>query len=153
MQKSQVTNVQFIQPKDLQYGRFYEFEISFSNGNKGFYLSKSENQNKFIVGQESTYEFTPHDKWPKVKPVNPEYSQTSSNGFKPNSNINSSSFDKSELIARQSSLNYAVNSYQGHQVSAETIIDRAEIFKNWVLKGEQVTEVKPTNTIQDDMPF
>ena len=152
MKKALVTNVVYIQAKDLQYGRFYEFEVTFNNGDKGFYLSKSQEQNKFMIGQEAPYEFTPHDKWPKVKPVNPDYQQPASNGFKSNSNSSSSNFDKAELIARQSSLGHAVNSFQGAKVSSETIIKRAEQFKSWVLTGEKVTEVE-LNTMPDDMPF
>lgn len=52
-------------------GVFHVHAIEFDNSDRGEYSSKSENQNKFIVGQTATYEFTPASgKFPaKIKPT------------------------------------------------------------------------------------
>ena len=50
------------------YGLMYKFEIEFENGDVGEYLSKSENQDKFVVGQETEYQFK-DGQYPRVKPI------------------------------------------------------------------------------------
>ena len=78
IKKSAVTNVQPNGTWDGKYGLMYKFDVSFENGDTGSYLSKYENQTKFIVGQETEYEYTGGD-YPKVKPhyVNPVPKTTS----------------------------------------------------------------------------
>jgi len=65
---------------ESQYGLMYKFQVVMQNGDTGEYLSKSQDQNKFILGQEASYEYTGGD-YPKIKPFNegppartPEYS-------------------------------------------------------------------------------
>jgi len=154
MKTAVVTSIVFIQAKDLQYGRFYEFEVTFNNGDKGFYLSKSQEQNKFIIGQEANFEFTPHDKWPKVKPVNPEFNKPSNSTPTIKHDYGSSTnFTQGELIVAQSCLKAAVDSYLDGEPSTNDIIARAQVFKDWVMKGEIKKNVEQINTIDDDMPF
>ena len=38
---------------ESQYGLFYKFEIEMANGDIGEYSSKSQDQTKFVQGQES----------------------------------------------------------------------------------------------------
>tara|TARA_R100000781_G_scaffold114465_2_gene85350 strand:- start:1176 stop:1586 length:411 start_codon:yes stop_codon:yes gene_type:complete len=78
IKKSAVTNVQPNGTWDGKYGLMYKFDISFENGDTGSYLSKYENQTKFIVGQETEYEYTGGE-YPRVKPhyVNPVPKTTS----------------------------------------------------------------------------
>tara|TARA_R100000231_G_C5325991_1_gene164850 strand:+ start:323 stop:721 length:399 start_codon:yes stop_codon:yes gene_type:complete len=62
------------------YGLMYKFEVEFENGDVGEYLSKSENQDKFIVGRETEYQFK-GGQFPRVKPVsnfNASYSSSKS---------------------------------------------------------------------------
>jgi hypothetical protein len=51
--KNKVTKVTKFDKKD-NYGNT-SFSIEFANGDKGFYTSKSEEQTKFVVGQEADY--------------------------------------------------------------------------------------------------
>lgn len=53
MTKSKVKKITRFDKKD-NYGNT-SFSIEFENGDKGFYTSKSEDQKKFIIGQESEY--------------------------------------------------------------------------------------------------
>ena len=46
----------------------HKFEVSFENGDVGEYLSKSENQDKFVVGNETEYQFK-DGQFPRVKPI------------------------------------------------------------------------------------
>ncbi len=52
--KSKVTKITKMDKKD-NYGNT-SFVIELENGDKGFYVSKNEEQKNFVVGQESTYE-------------------------------------------------------------------------------------------------
>ncbi|WP_340155907.1 hypothetical protein [uncultured Winogradskyella sp.] len=155
MKKAKVNSIKFIQAKDLQYGKFYEFEIEFDNGDKGFYLSKNENQDKFVIGQDRDYEFTPHDKWPKVKPANPEFNSTSNNSSptKKHDYGNNTSFTQGELIVAQSCLKAAVDSMPNGDIHTDEILKRAQQFKDWVMTGSVKKNVQQVNKMPDDMPF
>ena len=99
MKKSKVISVQANGTWEGKYGMMYKYEVSFENGDSGEYSSKSENQTKFIQGQETEYEFI-DGKFPKVKPAN-TFQQTSS--FKKD--------DKTqEYIIKQNALTNACNS-------------------------------------------
>lgn len=54
MEKSKVTKVTKLEKQD-NYGNT-TYIVEFDNLDKGFYTSKSAEQNKFIVGQEAEYE-------------------------------------------------------------------------------------------------
>ena len=137
MKKSKVTNVQSNGTWEGRFGLMYKYEVGFENGDSGEYSSKSENQNKFIIGEETEYEFI-DGKFPKVKPIN-TFQQTS---FSSNTKDNIQ-----EYIVKQSSLKCATDYIIANGGDQNTIIDIAEIFSNWVLKGEKPTE---SNT---NLPF
>jgi hypothetical protein len=78
--KSVVKNVTPNGTWEGNYGLMYKFEVEFANGDIGEYLSKSEKQDKFIVGQETEYQFK-GGQYPRVKPVsnfNASYSSSKS---------------------------------------------------------------------------
>jgi sortase (surface protein transpeptidase) len=53
--RSKVTQVTGNGTWNSQYGLLYKFEVHFENGEYGTYMSKSLDQNKFVVGQEADY--------------------------------------------------------------------------------------------------
>ena len=124
-----------------KFGLMYKHEITFDNGDSGEYSSKEQNQTKFVVGKETEYEFT-DGKYPKVKPVN---------NWQPNTQATSTpkpTNDKvQEYIIKQSSLKCAVDYVIANGGDERRVIEVAEMFTNWVLKGE-----KPQEQPQD-MPF
>ena len=156
MKKSKVKQVQPNGTWEGNYGMMYKFEITFENGDAGEYSSKSEQQTKFIEGQESEYEFT-GGKFPKVKP----YYAPPSGGqsyYKKDDSVE-------DLIVRQSSLKAAVDYCKGNNCSPEEVCETADIFVNWVKEDllpskEQCREVYVTpNDLplktkgKDDLPF
>lgn len=154
IKESKVTSAKFITQKELKFGTFYEHEVEFENGDTGFYLSKTQEQSKFVIGETVTFEHTPHDKWPKVKPVNPDFvnshdvGKTSSNGFNSESNVSYQNNNKDELICRQNALTSAVRSL-GEGCTTIEYIERAEVFKQYTFEGViQTKDEKPT-----DLPF
>ena len=146
IKKGIVKNVQANGTWQLKDGSktFYKHEVSFDNGDTGEYSSIMQDQTKFVVGQETEYEFI-DGKFPKIKPVN-TFQQSN---FTPKSKD-----DVQQYIVKQSSLKCATDFVIANGGDVKTIIDTAEIFTNWVLKG-----VKPTtnsdkiNDIINDIPF
>ena len=126
---------------DSQWGYFYKFIITFEDGIIAEYLSKSEKQNKFVAGQEIDVEVTQR-----------EYNGKTINKVKPVSNFQGTqrqalkSGNRDELIVKQNALTNACNVIGEADVAK--IIEVAEVFSDWVLKGE-----KPTSTTKNDLPF
>jgi len=115
--------------------------IDFQDGFQAEYLSKTETQNKFIQGQDVDVEISTR-----------EYNGKTINKVKPVSNfqgqqrqLNQSS-NRDELIVKQNALSNACNVIGEADVAK--ILEVAELFSNWVLKGE-----KPTSTTKNDLPF
>lgn len=123
-----------------KFGLMYKHEIAFDNGDCGEYSSKEQNQTKFVVGQETEYEFT-DGKYPKVKPISNW--QQNNNSFQQKQ----SKDDIQEYIVKQSSLKCATDYVIANGGDERKVIEIAEMFTNWVLKGE-----KPIEQPQE-MPF
>ena len=116
---------------DSQYGHFYKWQIEFQDGMNAEYLSKTETQNKFVEGQEVDVDITTREyngkTINKVKPVST---------FQPGSKPAPRRDDKTqELIVKQNALTNACNVIGEADVAR--IIEVAEVFANWVLKGEK----------------
>lgn len=137
IKKGVVKNVQANGTWQLKDGSktFYKHEVIFDNGDTGEYSSIMQEQTKFVVGQETEYEFI-DGKFPKIKPVN-TFQQ---GNFTPKAKD-----DVQEYIVKQSSLKCATDFVIANGGDVKSIIDTAEIFTNWVLKGE-----KPSS---NNMPF
>jgi len=145
MKKGKVKQVQSNGTWEGNYGMMYKFEVTFENGDCGEYSSKSEQQTKFIEGEETEYEFT-GGKFPKVKPY---YAPPSSGGqsyYKKDDNIQN-------LIVRQSSIKCATelaSAYinQGHTITVGDATKMAQEICDWVKE-----DVKETKTKENDLPF
>lgn len=132
-------------PYDSQYGSFYVFKVEFEDGTVGEYHSKSENQTKFVPGQAVDFEMTERQyngqAVKRFKPINPDFKgnnqRPSNNKFNP---------DREALIVKQNALTNACNIVGEDDVNK--ILDIAEIFSDWVLKGN-----KPQKTTKTDLPF
>ena len=146
------------QPYEGQYGTLYGFYVTFENGDNGKYNSKSQDQTKFVIGQEATYDYIPREYNGKtyytVKPVNPQYANVApSNGTSAPSGTHTS---KDESIIRQTALKAAAEIGGTPQV----VIANAQLFADWVMKkGEaQVThqqhfQGREEPVGQDGLPF
>ena len=122
------------QPYEGQYGTLYGFYVTFENGDNGKYNSKSENQTKFVVGEEATYEYIGREYQGKtyytVKPVNPEYANVT-----PSSNTSAkTNSSKDELIVRQTALKAAAE-LGG---TPQQVIANAQTFVDWVMKKAEL---------------
>jgi len=122
------------QPYEGQYGTLYGFYVTFENGDNGKYNSKSENQTKFVVGQEATYEYIGREYQGKtyytVKPVNPEYANVTPSS---NTSVKTNS-SKDELIVRQTALKAAAE-LGG---TPQQVIANAQTFVDWVMKKAEL---------------
>jgi len=143
------------QPYTGQYGTLYGFYVTFENGDNGKYNSKSENQNKFVVGQEATYDYIPREYNGKtyytVKPVNPQYAAPTSSGASSGSHTS-----KDESIIRQTALKAAAE-LGG---TPQQVIANAQTFADWVMKkgaaqaaSTHQQHFQGREEVMDDMPF
>ena len=136
---SKVISVQANGTWEGKYGVMYKHEVAFENGDAGEYSSKSADQNKFVEGKETEYEFI-DGKFPKVKPIN-NFQQGGSFSAAPKS-------DKvQEYIVKQSSLKAAVDFVIANGGDEVRVIELADMFTTWVLEDK-----KPT-TAPQEMPF
>jgi hypothetical protein len=143
------------QPYEGQYGTLYGFYVTFENGDNGKYNSKSQDQTKFVIGQEATYDYIPREYNGKtyytVKPVNPQYANnapTTSGGSV------SSNTSKDESIIRQTALKAAAE-LGG---TPQQVIANAQTFADWVMKkGAAQAQASHQQHLsgrqEDDMPF
>ena len=138
--KKKVSNVTPQGDFESQYGHFYKWLIDFQDGFQAEYLSKTETQNKFVQGQDVDVEISTR-----------EYNGKTINKVKPVSNFqgqqrqSNQSSNRDELIVKQNALSNACNVIGEADVAK--ILEVAELFSNWVLKGE-----KPSST-NNDLPF
>jgi len=137
--KSKVVSVQANGTWEGKYGVMYKYEVAFENGDAGEYSSKSAEQNKFVEGQETDYEFI-DGKFPKVKPVN-NFQQGGFTAAPKNDKVQ-------EYIVKQSSLKCSVDYVIANGGDEARVIELAEMFTAWVLEGK-----KPKGTTSNDMPF
>jgi hypothetical protein len=122
--KSIVTNVQSNGTWEGQYGLMYKFEVSFQNGDIGEYLSKSEDQNKFIVGNDTDYQFK-DGQFPRVKPIS---------NFQPKASYTNKGDDVQKYIIKQSSLKCAVDIHIANgDTATSSVLNTAEELTAWVM--------------------
>jgi AAA15 family ATPase/GTPase len=155
---SKVKSVQANGTWEGKFGLMYKSEVSFDNGDCGEYSSKSREQNKFVEGVETEYEFIGGD-FPKVKPVynKPDFVSGSSNGKptkeyweereKKNKDYYADRNDNKQLnICRQSSLKAAVDYCSSGNCSPSDVIKVAQEFVDWVMDDKKPNE-------NNEMPF
>jgi len=119
------------QPYEGQYGTLYGFYVTFENGDNGKYNSKSQDQTKFVIGQEATYDYIPREYNGKtyytVKPVNPQYANNAPSGGGKHTS-------KDESIIRQTALKAAAE-LGG---TPQQVIANAQTFADWVMKKAEL---------------
>ena len=147
IKKSKVTSAQPNGTWEGKFGLMYKSEISFENGYAGEYSSKTREQDKFVVGKETEYEFIGGN-FPKVKPVYQKPQSFGGGGYKKDDNVQ-------KMIVKQSSLKAAVD-FCNEGCSVEDVIKVAQKFTDWVMQeapkqSNKVSEI--TNGSVDDLPF
>lgn len=149
---SKVTQVAGNGTWDGQYGTMYKFEINFENGDSGQYLSKSKDQNKFVKGQDVTYELTSKDingrTFYSVKPVQ---AQQSFGGGKPSYQKDP---ETDKRITRMSVLKVAGDLVINGEVKVHDLTKFASILEHYVMTGEDsVAKMYGANDVSSDLPF
>lgn len=136
---SKVTTAKY----DGKWQELHKYHIEFENGDKGTYFSKSEDQQKFKAGTETTYKYDELKN--RVKPHWEGAPQ--SQGSKPTYSAPTS--DRELSIIRQSSLKCATEYVIANGGNITTILHNADILTNWVQTGE----VPATKQENNDLPF
>ena len=144
MAKSKVLKAEPNGSWEGQNGTLYKYTILFDNGDQGEYSSKSDDQNKFVVGEEVEYERIDKGKYIHIKPIY---------NFQPNTNYApKKDGNVQEYIIKQSSLKASVDICiaQG-TYNTEDVIARAEIFVDWVMNTQDGN--KNSSGTNNDVPF
>lgn len=157
--QSKVTNVAANGTWNGQYGTMYKFEVSFENGDTGEYLSKSQDQNKFVVGNEAAYTITSREHGGRTfYNVKPAMIQQ---GFQPKAKDP----ETDKRITRMSVLKVAGDLCIHGEIKLHQITTFAKIFELYVLSGEDTAQAlaedakhdsiksKLHGTKTDDLPF
>lgn len=118
----------------------HKYTITFENGDQGTYFSKSENQEKFKAGTETTYKYDELKN--RVKPHWEGNQQNSGHTYTSKNN------DREIYIIRQSSLKAALEYHASVGQMEEELLDTADIFTDYVLTGK-----KPQKPASNDLPF
>lgn len=119
---------------DGQYGRMYRFEITFDNGDYGQYLSKSQDQTKFVIGQDATYtkESKEHNgnTYYTIKPAQTQgYSGGGGGSYKKDP-------ETEKRIARMSVLKAASDLCIAGKIELHSITYVSQILERYVMTGE-----------------
>ena len=141
IKKSKVKSVQANGTWEGKFGMMYKFEVEFENEDFGEYSSKTQDQTKFVIGQEMEYEFI-DGHFPKVKPVyqKPDFvSNGVSGSYKKDDTVQ-------KLIVKQSSLKAAVDYCSGGNCSTSDVLKVAQEFSDWVMENKNPNE-------NNEMPF
>ena len=157
---SKVTNVAGSGTWEGKYGIMYKFEVSFENGDAGQYLSKSQDQTKFKVGQEANYtieakEFNGQTFY-TVKPVMQQQF-----GNKPSYQKDP---ETEKRITRMSVLKVAGDLVINGEVKLHDLTKVASFLEQYVMTGEDTISkiygsatlekvVKQVNNEPTDLPF
>lgn len=131
---SKVTQISGAGHYDGQYGRMYRFEVHFENGDYGQYMSKSQDQTKFVMGQDATYtrESKEHNgnTYYTIKPA-----QT--NAFAGGGNKGYQKDPETEKrISRMSVLKVAGDLCIAGKIELHSITNVAQILERYVMTGE-----------------
>lgn len=129
--RSAVTSVTANGSFNGQYGTLYKFEVAFANGDCGEYASKSQDQQKFKVGQEVDYSISDRrvgDKiYYNIKPIAPQVS----GGFP----VKAKDPETDKRITRMSVLKVAGDLAINGNIQLNEILAYASIFESYVVTG------------------
>jgi hypothetical protein len=125
------------------YGTMYKFEVSFENGDAGEYSSKSQDQNKFVVGQETEYTITSREyngnTYFTIKPAQPAGGYTGG-GYKAKADP-----EKDKRIAKLAVLKSATELVVADKVLREDLFSMADKMMEWVYNDSKPVST-PSNT-------
>jgi len=142
---------------DSKYGTMYKFEVGFDNGDVGEYNSKSQDQNKFVVGQEAEYTISSREYngsvYYTIKPVQAMGGFSGGGGFKSKADP-----EKDRRIAKLAVLKSATELVTAKLVDRKDIFSIADEMMKWVY--DEKVPVVPHNPVAilpdgstDDLPF
>lgn len=142
--RSAVTSVTANGSFNGQYGTLYKFEVAFANGDCGEYASKSQDQQKFKVGQEVDYSISDRrvgDKiYYNIKPIAPQVSS----GLP----VKAKDPETDKRITRMSVLKVAGDLVINGNIELKEILSYAQVFEKFVVDGEDtLKQFKPTNDL------
>jgi hypothetical protein len=128
-----------------QYGLFYKFEIHMENGDTGEYMSKTQEQSKFVANKECTYNIEGKDyngtTFYRIKPVEMA---------KPSFQSKPADPERELRIARMSVLKASTDLVINGIIKLEEIVKYSKFFEDYVMHGNDIVNTTPP---KQDLPF
>jgi hypothetical protein len=151
--RSAVTNVTANGTYNGQYGMLYKFQVSFANGDVAEYNAKTQNQTKFVVGQEVDYVLTDREYqgtiYYKCKP-----SEVQQNAFQGGQAPKPKDPETGKHIMRMSVLKVAGDLAINGDIKLHEVLAYAQIFEQYVLTGsDTLSQFKPIAKDDSGLPF
>ena len=140
IKKGEVKSVQANGSWDGKYGTMYKYEVTIGD-DTGEYSSKSQQQDKFVIGKVVDYEVTEQGNFgKKIKPVS---NFQSGGGFSPRPEDP----DRQRMIVKQSSLKVASDlCIANDKADLNSVFKVAERIVEWVMEKPSV-HTKPTASV------
>lgn len=107
---------------------YYKFEVAFENGDSGEYSSKSQDQNKFVIGQVAKYTIFSGQYGTKIKPV-----YASSGGSFGGKKTNT---ETDKQIARMNALGHAMTMLSHQHINPTQVEYTANKFFTYITTGK-----------------
>tara|TARA_R110002020_G_scaffold2793_12_gene13120 strand:+ start:443 stop:889 length:447 start_codon:yes stop_codon:yes gene_type:complete len=132
---STIVSAKFLKTWESRKGdTFYAHQIQMENGDCGEYSSKTQEQNKFVEGEQTEYEYHPHESFPKIKP---HYARPQFTG---NAMQNENTMIPSVAIKASAVFN------AGRSVDAQQVVKDARVFAAYINEPPAET-APPADTI------
>lgn len=124
-----------------KFGVMYKYEVTVGE-DTGEYSSKSQQQDKFVIGQEIDYEVTEQGNFgKKIKPVSNFQSNGGASFSGGGSSFKTNDADRQMMIVKQSSLHRAVDMFISDKIPKKDVLKVAQKFTDWVMSKEEAPKV------------
>lgn len=141
IKKGEVKSVQANGSWDGKFGTMYKYEVTIGD-DTGEYSSKSQQQDKFVIGKVVDYEVTEQGNFgKKIKPVSNFQSNGGSSFSGGGSSFKTNDADRQMMIVKQSSLHRAVDMLISDKIPKKDVLKVAQKFTDWVMSKEEAAKV------------
>ena len=137
------------EPYNGQHGTLYKYDIVFENGDAGEYSSKSNAQDKFVIGQEVDYEVHINPSYPNFPKIKPHYAQK---GFSAGGGGKQFTPEDKMRMAKSVAIKSASIYFQQRDADKKDIKAFADFCYEYITDtSAKVESTSPEK--KDDMPF
>ena len=145
--KSKVEVAAYTREFSTPNGQFFCHQVTFENKDSGEYVSKSQDQTKFVIGQEAEYTIDASNTAfpPKIKPYSTFQAASGGGSFAKKAE----SPDRQKSIERQKALELALQSIDINAHGLDAVFTVAEKLATWLGKRDAESAAPVASTITE----